>query len=85
MFFGDKLGNQEKILDNFRKSLSLLVTNRPDRFDESLILKTLPYMMLTHAVQALENIEFSSIKGLRMFLMFHRAFLFLLDHHPNVK
>jgi len=50
LFFGDTLSSTEKILDNFRKSLSLLVTNRPDRFDESLILKTLPYMMLTHAV-----------------------------------
>ncbi|CDW80044.1 ubiquitin-conjugating enzyme family protein [Stylonychia lemnae] len=85
LFFGDQVTNQEKQLENFRKSLSLLVTNRSDQFDESLILKTLPYMMLTHAIQALENIEFSSIKGLRMFLMFHRAFLFLLDHHPNVR
>jgi hypothetical protein len=27
-----------------------LVTNRSDQFDESLILKTMPYMMLTHAM-----------------------------------
>lgn len=45
----------------------------------------MPYMMLTHAMQALEDKDYSSIKGLRMFLMFHRAFLFLLDAHPNVK
>lgn len=41
--------------------------------------------MLTHAMQALEDKDYSSIKGLRMFLMFHRAFIFLLDNHPNVK
>ena len=63
----------------------MLVTNRSDQFDESLILKTVPYMMLTHAMQALEDKDYSSIKGIRMFLMFHRAFLFLLDNHPNVK
>jgi hypothetical protein len=77
--------NKEKILDHFRRCLSLLVTNRSDQFDESLILKTMPYMMLTHAMQALEDKEFSSIKGLRMFLMFHRAFLFMLDAHPSVR
>lgn len=42
-------------------------------------------MMLTHALQVLEDKSYSSIKGLRMFLCFHRAFLFLLDAHPNVK
>lgn len=42
-------------------------------------------MMLTHVMQALQDKEYSSIKGLRMFLSFHRAFLFLLDHHPNVR
>lgn len=63
----------------------MLVTNRSDQFDESLILKTMPYMMLTHAMQAIQDLEYSSIKGLRMFLSFHRAFLFLLDHHPNVR
>jgi thiamine phosphate synthase YjbQ (UPF0047 family) len=45
----------------------------------------MPYMMITHVLQALEDKEFSSIKGLRMFLMFHRAFIFLLDAHPSVK
>ena len=85
IFFGDQINDREKILGHFRKSLSLLVTNRSDQFDESLILKTMPYMMLTHAMQALESIDYSSIKGLRMFMMFHRAFIFLLDNHPNVK
>ena len=85
LFFGDAVSNKERILDQFRKSLSLLVTNRSGQFDESLILKTLPYMMLTHAMQALQDKEYSSIKGLRMFLSFHRAFIFLLDNHPNVK
>lgn len=42
-------------------------------------------MMISHAMKALEDKDYSSIKGLRMFLMFHRVFLFLLDHHPNVK
>lgn len=50
LFFGDFVTNKDKTLDHFRKSLSLLVTNRADQFDESLILKTLPYMMLTHAM-----------------------------------
>lgn len=45
----------------------------------------MPYMMLTHAMQVLSDKSYSSIKGLRMFLCFHRAFLFLLDAHPNVK
>lgn len=42
-------------------------------------------MMLTHALQVIEDSSYSSEKGLRMFLMFHRAFIFLLDAHPNVK
>lgn len=86
LYFGDiKESNKEKSLEHFRRCLSLLVTNRPDQFDESLILKTMPYMMITHCMQALEDKEFSSIKGLRMFLMFHRAFLFLIDSHPSVR
>lgn len=84
-FFGEEITNKDRILDHFRKNLSLLVTNRSDQFDESLILKTMPYMMLTHALQALADKDYSSIKGLRMFLMFHRAFMFMLDSHPNVK
>ena len=41
--------------------------------------------MLTHALQVVADKSYSSIKGLRMFLCFHRAFLFLLEAHPNVK
>ncbi len=41
--------------------------------------------MLTHVIQVLDDKAYSSIKGLRMFLCFHRAFLFLLEAHPNVK
>lgn len=51
LFFGEQaVTNKEKTLDHFRKCLSMLVTNRGDQFDESLILKTMPYMMLTHAM-----------------------------------
>mmetsp|Transcript_23300 Transcript_23300/g.17729 ORF Transcript_23300/g.17729 Transcript_23300/m.17729 type:complete len:287 (-) Transcript_23300:2601-3461(-) len=85
LFFGESDKAQEKTLEHFRKSLSLLGTNRSDQFEESLILKIMPYMMLTHALQVLQDKSYSSIKGLRMFLCFHRAFLFLLDKHPNVK
>jgi len=45
----------------------------------------MPYTMITHSRQVLADKAYSSIKGLRMFLAFHRAFMFLLDAHPNVK
>lgn len=63
----------------------MLATNRSDQFEESLVLKIMPFMMLTHAMSVLSDKAYSSIKGLRMFLSFHRAFLFMLDAHPNVK
>ncbi len=50
LYFGEAVSDKEKILGYFRKCLSLLVTNRADQFDEALILKTMPYMMLTHAM-----------------------------------
>lgn len=85
MYFGENFSDKEKTLTHFRKCLSLLATNRNDQFDETLILKIMPFMMLTHALQVLEDKSYSSIKGLRMFLCFHRAFMFLLDAHPNVR
>jgi hypothetical protein len=45
----------------------------------------MPKLMLTHAKTVLEDKAYSSVKGLRMFLYFHRAFLFLLDAFPNVR
>jgi len=45
----------------------------------------MPYTLLTHAMQVVNDKAYSSIKGLRMFIAFHRAFLFLLDEHPGVK
>lgn len=50
LYFGENLSDKQKTLGHFRKSLSLLATNRSDYFDESLILKTMPFMMLTHAL-----------------------------------
>lgn len=50
LFFGDGDSQKDKTLEHFRKCLSLLATNRSDQFDETLILKIMPYMMLTHAL-----------------------------------
>ena len=50
LFFCGTAISKDKTLDHFRRSLSLLVTNRPDQFDESLLLKTMPYMMITHVM-----------------------------------
>jgi hypothetical protein len=50
LFFGDADKDNAKTLEHFRKCLSLLGTNRTDQFDESLILKIMPFMMLTHAL-----------------------------------
>lgn len=85
LYFGEAVCNKDKTLDHFRKCISLLATNRNDQFDESLILKVMPLLLLTHAMQVIEDKAYSSIKGLRMFVYFHRAFLFLLEEHPNVR
>lgn len=76
--FGPQVDDKEKLLNNFRRAVSQLSTNRDDQFNESLILKTIPQIIITLAVQVLADKAYSSIKGIRMLLCFHRAFLFLL-------
>ena len=50
LYFGEAVSDKEKTLEHFRKCLSLIATNRSDQFDESLILKIMPYTLLTHAL-----------------------------------
>ena len=77
LYFGD--AQKDKTLDLFRKCISSICAGASDKFDEGMILKVMPKLMLTHILAVVNDKAYSSIKGIRMLLFFHRAFLFLLD------
>ena len=81
----DETCDKAKTVDLFRKHISDIAAGSKDKFDEDMILKTMPKLLLTHSMQLLNDKAYSSILGLRMLNYFHRAFIFMLDHHPQVQ
>lgn len=84
LYFKDTC-NVEKTVDLFRKHLSDIAAGSKDKFDENMILNVMPKLLLTHIVQLMNDKAYSSIKGIRMLNYFHRAFIFMLDQHPQVQ
>ncbi|CAI2366739.1 unnamed protein product [Moneuplotes crassus] len=77
--------NVEKTIDLFRKSLSDISAGSKDKFEEEMILQIMPKLLLSHCVQSLTGTSYCSIKGLRMLNYYHRAFVFVLEHHPEMQ
>ena len=75
----------DKTVDLFRKHLSDIAAGSKNKFDEEMILTIMPKLMLTHIVQLMNDIAYSSIKGIRMLNYFHRGFLFMLEQHPQMQ
>ena len=75
----------DKTVDLFRKHLSDISAGSKDKFDEEMILQVLPKLVLIHCVQLMNDKAYSSIQGIRMLNYFHRAFLFLLEMHPQMQ
>ena len=80
-----KTSDSEKTVDLFRKHLSDISAGSKDKFDENMILQIMPKLLLTHCVQLMNDKAYSSIKGIRMLNYFHRAFIFMLEAHPQVQ
>ena len=75
----------DKTVDLFRKHLSDIAAGSKNKFDEDMILTIMPKLLLTHIAQLMNDKAYSSIKGIRMLNYFHRAFLFMLEQHPQVQ
>ena len=80
------LGNDqpaERFLFLAQHAMSMICENSSRKFEPAMLLQVLPKLIVTLVVQMMDLQTHTSLKALRMFLYLCRAFLLLLENHPD--
>jgi len=81
LYFGVK---KPAVIYLARKALGMVCKGSTRKFEPKFIVEVIPKMMVTLAVNMMEQKEHTSLKALRTFYYFYRLFILLLEEHPDI-
>eukprot|EP01022_Parablepharisma_sp_SALTPOND_P003502 TRINITY_DN1141_c0_g1_i1.p1 TRINITY_DN1141_c0_g1~~TRINITY_DN1141_c0_g1_i1.p1 ORF type:complete len:1379 (+),score=244.39 TRINITY_DN1141_c0_g1_i1:5896-10032(+) len=81
LYLGQK---EDAVIYLARKALSMVCKGSTKKFEPKYILEVFPKLMVTLAVNMMEQKEHTSLKALRALCYFYRLFVLLLDKYPEL-